>query len=627
MKAVIGALRAVLGLDSAAFDKGLSDAQSRLAKFGPVLKKGLLAASAAAATAGAAIGVALKGAIDEADDMSKLAAKIGVPIEELSRLKYAADLSGVSIEGVANGFKKLSTNMADAAGGNKTAAEVFTQLGVAATNADGSLRSSSAVLLDVADKFAAMEDGAQKTALAVQLFGRSGLDLIPLLNGGAAGLKQMTDEAEALGLTITAETGKAAEEFNDNISRLQATLSGLVTQIASALAPTLARISDFVVGVSEAFRGLSPQTQAFVSVLAGLTVAFSALAVPLGLVVAGIAAIGAPIAATIAGIVALTAAIVAFWPEIQAAWEWVKKLADVFVVLHTQALNAVIQKFQELGTTIKTSLAGLGREIIEVFKAIPGQMLEIGGQIVDGLWQGIQAKWEGLKAKVVGLGEGMVGWFKSPFDIHSPSRVMHEIGVNIMEGLGLGLESSSGPVLATAQNVAGGIRGAFNGMEDVGSGLGQGMTSAFDGIGSSLAAAIKGTKTWRDVALDALRSIASNLLSTMNFGGGFGGGLLKGLLGGLVGFQNGGSFQVGGAGGIDSQIVAFRASPNERVSITKPGQRAGGGSYAPVYNIDARGADQAAIARLERGLAERDRTEAKRVAGYEHTRSTRNTRP
>ncbi|RVI83923.1 phage tail tape measure protein [Sinorhizobium meliloti] len=627
MKAVIGALRAVLGLDSAAFDKGIADAQSRLKKFAPALKKGLMAASAAAATAGAAIGVALKGAIDEADDMSKLSAKIGVPIEELSRLKYAADLSGVSIEGVANGFKKLSTNMAESAGGNKTASELFTQLGVAATNADGTLRSSSAVLLDVADKFAAMEDGAQKTALAVQLFGRSGLDLIPLLNGGAAGLKQMTDEAEALGLTITAETGKAAEEFNDNISRLQATLSGLVTQIASALAPTLARISDFVVGVSEAFRNLSPQTQAFISILAGLTVAFSALAVPLGLVVAGIAAIGAPVALTIAGITALTAAIVAFWPEIQAAWEWVKKLADVFVVLHTQAINAVIQKFQELGAAITSSLAGLGREIIEVFKAIPGQMLEIGGQIVDGLWQGIQAKWEGLKAKVIGLGDSMVGWFKSPFDIHSPSRVMHEIGVNIMDGLGMGLDSSSGPVLARAQNVAGGIRGAFNGMEDVGSGLGNGMTSAFDGIGSSLAEAIKGTKTWRDVALDALRSIASNLLSTMNFGGGFGGGLLKGLLGGLVGFQNGGSFQVGGAGGIDSQIVAFRASPNERVSITKPGQRSGGGAYAPVYNIDARGADQAAIARLERGLAERDRTEAKRVAGYEHTRSTRNTRP
>ncbi|OMQ44925.1 hypothetical protein [Ensifer sp. 1H6] len=626
MNAVIGALRAVLGLDSAAFDKGISQAQSRLAKFAPALKKGLMAASAAAATAGAAIGVALKGAIDEADDMSKLAAKIGVPIEELSRLKYAADLSGVSIEGVGNGFKKLSTNMASAAGGSKAAAELFTQLGVSATNADGTLRSSSAVLLDVADKFAAMEDGAQKTALAVQLFGKSGLDLIPLLNGGAAGLKEMTDEAQALGLTITAETGKAAEEFNDNISRLQATLSGLVTQIAGALAPTLARVSEFMVGVSEAFRNLSPQTQTFISVLAGLTVGFAALAVPLGLVVAGIAAIGAPIALTVAGITALTAAVVAFWPEIQAGWEWVKKITAAFIELHTQALTLVIQKFQEMRTAIADALSGLGEQILSTFRALPAQMIEIGKQIIDGLWQGIQAQWENIKTGVSDIASGIKDTFTGFFDIHSPSRVMHEIGVNIMQGLGNGMSSLQGDVVGVAGGVAGGITSAFDGIKTVGAGLGNGISGMFDSVGSSLAEAIKGTKDWRDVALDALRSIGSNLLQTMNFGGGLGGGLIKGLLGGLVGFANGGSFQVGGAGGIDSQLVAFRASPNETVSISKPSQRTGGGSYAPVYHIDARGADQAAIARLERGLAERDRTESKRVSGYQHTASTRGTR-
>ncbi|WP_085025293.1 phage tail protein [Ensifer aridi] len=626
MNSVIGALRAVLGLDSAAFDKGLDQAQSRLAKFGPALKKGLAAAGAAAATAGAAIGLAVKGALDEADEMSKLSAKIGVPIEELSRLKYAADLSGVSIEGVGNGFKKLSTNINEAATGSKSAGELFTQIGVAATNADGTLRSSSAVLLDVAEKFAAMEDGAQKTALAVQLFGKSGLDLIPLLNGGAAGLKQMTDEADALGLTITSETGKAAEQFNDNISRLQATLTGFINQIAANLAPTLARITDVLVQVSTAFRGLSPEVQTFISVGSALTVALAALAVPLGLVVAGIAAIGVPVAAAIAGITALAAAVVAFWPEIQAAWEWVKKLVDVFVELHARALVTVIQKFQELGTSIRSALSGVVDEVITAFKALPAAMIQIGADIINGLIQGIQAQWKRVKGNVSAIATGIKDSFTGFFDIHSPSRVMEGIGMNILQGLGIGMEGSSAPVLATAQNVAGGIRGAFDGMENVGSGLGTGISSAFDGIGSSLAEAIKGTKEWRDVALDALRSIASNLLSTMNFGGGFGGGIIKGLLGGLVGFQNGGSFQVGGAGGIDSQIVAFRASPKENVSITKPGQRAGGSSYAPVYNIDARGADQAAIARLERGLAERDRTEAKRWAGYEHTRSTRNTR-
>lgn len=84
---------------------------------------------------------------------------------------------------------------------------------------------------------------------------------------------------------------------------------------------------------------------------------------------------------------------------------------------------------------------------------------------------------------------------------------------------------------------------------------------------------------------------------------------------------------MGGAGGIDSQLVAFRASPNERVSITKPGQDMGGrASYAPVYNIDARGADAAAVARLERGLAERDRKFGSMVDARVDTRQVRRTR-
>lgn len=590
MNSVIGALRVVLGLDSAAFDKGLSEAQSRLARFGPALKKGLAAAGAAAATAGAAIGLAVKGALDEADELSKLSSKIGVPIEDLSRLKYAADLSGVSIQGVANGFKKLSTNLNEAVTGNQSAGELFTQLGVAATNADGSLRSSSAVLLDVADKFAAMEDGAQKTALAVQLFGKSGLDLIPLLNGGAAGLKQMTDEADALGLTISSETGKAAEEFNDNISRLQATLTGLVNQITANLAPTLARISDFLVQVSTAFRGLSPEVQTFISVGAALTVALAALAVPLGLVVAGIAAIGVPIAATIAGVAALTAAVVAFWPEIQAAWEWVKKLADIFVQLHTVALQALIQKFQELGTTIKTALADAAASVLAAFQALPGQMMEIGRQIIDGLWQGIKAQWESIKGGVTDIASGIKDSFTSFFDIHSPSRVMEEIGMNIMQGLGIGMNNLRGDVVGVAGGVASDVKGSFGEIENASQSLGSSFSSAFKSV-------IDGSKSVKEALADLLGSLSETWMNQafqalLGGGGvaGSSGGLLGTLFGGfgsLLGFANGGSFQVGGAGGIDSQLVAFRASPNETVSITKPGQeRAMGGNMHVTFSAD-----------------------------------------
>lgn len=78
----------------------------------------------------------------------------------------------------------------------------------------------------------------------------------------------------------------------------------------------------------------------------------------------------------------------------------------------------------------------------------------------------------------------------------------------------------------------------------------------------------------------------------------------------LPGFANGGSFKVGGSGGVDSQLVAFKASPNETVSITKPGQVAGGqaGSvYAPVYTIDARGATEGTAEQIRQALEDYDR--------------------
>ncbi|TCU25283.1 phage tail tape measure protein [Rhizobium laguerreae] len=579
--AVIGALRAVLGLDSAAFDSGLDKAQSRLAKFGPAIKKGLAAASVAAVAAGAAIGASIKGAIDEADDLSKLASKIGVPIDELSRLKYAADLSGVSIDGVATGFKKLSTVMVSAASGNKAAAALFSDLGVSVTNADGSLRASSAVLGDVADKLQGMEDGAAKTALAVQLFGKSGLDLIPLLNGGAAGLKQMTDEADALGLTISAETGKAAEQFNDNISRLQATLTGLVTQITAALAPTLATITDYIVQASEAFRNLSPETQSFIAIGAALTVALGAIVVPLGLVVAGIVAIGVPAAAAGVAIAAVTAAVVAFWPQITAAGAAVGEFVAGAWAQFVAAWDSVIVKI----TAVKDAIAQFATDILAIFRALPGQMLEIGGQIIDGLWQGIQDRWNSVKESVTGIASGIKDSFTGFFDIHSPSKVMEEIGRNIMQGLGNGITGLKGTVVGAANGVATDVKGSFSSIEDAGSSMGSAFSGVFDGL-------IDGSKTFQESIRDLLGDLASmwkdKALQALFGGGGASGvagntgGLFGGLfsgLGSLFGFANGGSFQVGGAGGVDSQLVAFKASPNETVTVTKPGQTADRGMH------------------------------------------------
>lgn len=130
--------------------------------------------------------------------------------------------------------------------------------------------------------------------------------------------------------------------------------------------------------------------------------------------------------------------------------------------------------------------------------------------------------------------------------------------------------------------------------------------------------------------LDALFQVnksGGSLFSGM--GGGGGGGLLGGLfglIGNLFGFANEGSILPGGSGTTDGQVVAFRKSPSERVDVYQPGQGGGGAVYAPVYNIDARGADQAAIERLERGLAERDKKFGKMVDARIAAGQTRRTR-
>lgn len=243
--AVIGALRVVLGADSAALETGLKEAQGKLAAFGTSVAKAGAAAAAAFAVAGAAVAVAVKGAIDEADKLGKSAQKWGVPIEELSRLKHAADLSGVGFEELGKAVGKLSKNMSEVAGGaTNTAAHAFTALGISVKNTDGSLKSSSQVMAELAGKFERFEDGAGKTALAIALFGKAGADMIPLLNSGAAGMRNLMNEADQLGIVIDEKTAKAAEAFNDNLTRLGKVKDGIILKITAGLVPSLERLSE-----------------------------------------------------------------------------------------------------------------------------------------------------------------------------------------------------------------------------------------------------------------------------------------------------------------------------------------------------------------------------------------------
>lgn len=206
-----------------------------------------------AAFSGAAITAGVKSIIDGADSLNKASQKYGVAVEQLSALGYAGKLADVSLEAIGQGLKKLSTNMLDTAAGTGEAKEAFKALGVDVKNADGSLKSSDTVLGEIADRFAGMEDGAGKTALAVKLFGRAGADLIPLLNQGSKGLAEMKDEAEKLGVIVGGDLARASEQFNDNLTRLGTVTEAFGISIANTVLPSLNQfVEQLIAGVKAA---------------------------------------------------------------------------------------------------------------------------------------------------------------------------------------------------------------------------------------------------------------------------------------------------------------------------------------------------------------------------------------
>lgn len=208
------------------------------------------AARASALIGGALVGIA-KSAANYGDEILTASEKTGESVENLSRLKYAAEIGETSLDGLTNGLALLSRKMVDAVKGNAEYQATFDSLGIKIRNADGSMRSATDVLLDFADYAANAKDKTLLTANAIELFGRSGADLLPLLGKGKQGITDLMNEADHLGLTIDEVSAKAGDEFNDNLTALTGSLTGVRTAIGNYLLPVLSeyvkKITDWIV--------------------------------------------------------------------------------------------------------------------------------------------------------------------------------------------------------------------------------------------------------------------------------------------------------------------------------------------------------------------------------------------
>ena len=217
--------------------------------FGAVTKYAAVLGAAIVAVGGALAAIAITTA-NAGDAFQKMALRTGVSVEALSELKYAAELSGLSIEDIETGLRKLSKTMFDAANGSSSAAKTFSMLGIDVKDVSGHLKAADDVFMEAVGALNSLSSETEKAALAQELFGKSGTMLLPLIKEGKIGIEALREEARKLGITFSDVEANQAAAFSDELDRVKAAVLGLKNVLGKELIPTftiiLEKITEFI---------------------------------------------------------------------------------------------------------------------------------------------------------------------------------------------------------------------------------------------------------------------------------------------------------------------------------------------------------------------------------------------
>lgn len=278
-----------------------------------------------------------------------LAQSTGQTREALQELAFAGDQSGMSFDDTAGLIVKLSKNLYEAAHGNKEMAKSFGRAGIAVRDAQGNLRPAADVLEDIADHVSSMPDGTKKTAVAMELLGKSGAHAIPLLNAGGDGIRAMRDEAHELGAVMSEDTVKSLDEFGDESAKVKTALTGLKNDAVTALLPTL---KEMVAGLMEWIKAnREVLKQKLQSVFRLLAVGIKVFAKAIGVVITVLDFMGRHLDVVAVAVLALVTAIGLFKmasiaAAIQSGIAWA--LSVLPILLLAAAIAAVILIVEDL---------------------------------------------------------------------------------------------------------------------------------------------------------------------------------------------------------------------------------------------------------------------------------------
>ena len=208
------------------------------------VRKSIMSVQGALVALGA--GAGLKLMADQIDDLAKASSRLGMTVNELQSLQFAAGQTGASAEELEKGLTRFNRSISEASTGIGTGLRSFEALSIKVTDAAGDLRPTNDLLNEVADRLTQIESPADRVRIAFDLFGRSGVNLINTLQGGSAELNKLREEFNQFTLELSEKNAKATENANDRFARIGETFASIGRIITAKVLPVLASIAEFL---------------------------------------------------------------------------------------------------------------------------------------------------------------------------------------------------------------------------------------------------------------------------------------------------------------------------------------------------------------------------------------------